>query len=164
MLQANGPIAFARKSRTETESRYSNIERESWASCLVLSDSTSTSMDGMWKCIRTINRLSPSTPNVPSLPTQVVAYAAPHTTVQCEHQVCSWLLCQTGRCTRQGEPACNTGPIRGLDLSVHEVHMHVKASPTRIVENSHGNIKDSTLHMISYHSAGQSTERIAQRT
>ena len=118
-------------------------------------------MDGMWKCIRTINRLSPSTPNVSSLPTQVVAYATPHTTVRCELQVCSWLLCQTGRCTLQVEPACNAGPIRGLDLSVHEVHMHVNASPTRIVEHSHGNIKDSTMHMRSYHSAGQSTERIA---
>ena len=28
LLQANGPIVFARKSLTETESRYANIERE----------------------------------------------------------------------------------------------------------------------------------------
>ena len=28
LLQANGPIAFASKSLTETESRYSNIDRE----------------------------------------------------------------------------------------------------------------------------------------
>ena len=43
---------------------------------------------------------------------------------------------------------CNTGPIRGIDLSVHEVHMHLNASPTRIVEIRMETSKDSTLHAL----------------
>ena len=43
---------------------------------------------------------------------------------------------------------CNTEPIRGLDLSVHEVHMHLNASPTRIVEIRKETSKDSTLHAL----------------
>ena len=43
---------------------------------------------------------------------------------------------------------CNTGPIRGLDLYVHEVHMHLNASPTRIVEIRMETSKDSILHAL----------------
>ena len=43
---------------------------------------------------------------------------------------------------------CNTGPIRCLDLSVHELHMHLNASPTRIVEIRMETSKDSTLHAL----------------
>ena len=43
---------------------------------------------------------------------------------------------------------CNTGPIRGLDLSVHEVYMHLNASPTRIVEIRMEISKGSTLHAL----------------
>ena len=43
---------------------------------------------------------------------------------------------------------CNTGRIRGLDLSVHEVYMHLNASPTRIVEIRMEISKDSTLHAL----------------
>ena len=43
---------------------------------------------------------------------------------------------------------CNTGPIRGLDLSVHELHMHLNASPTRIVEIRMETSKYSTLHAL----------------
>ena len=42
----------------------------------------------------------------------------------------------------------NTGPIRGLDLSVHEVHMHLNANPTRIVEIRMETSKYSTLHAL----------------
>ena len=61
---------------------------------------------------------------------------------------------------------CNTGPIRGIDLSVHEVHMHLNASPTRIVEIRVETSKDSALcmrYVRSYHSASQRTEHIARR-
>ena len=43
---------------------------------------------------------------------------------------------------------CNTGPSRGLALSVHEVHMLVNASPTRMVEIRMETSKDSTLHAL----------------
>ena len=43
---------------------------------------------------------------------------------------------------------CNTGHIRGLDLSVREVHMHLNASPTRIVEIRLETSKYSTLHAL----------------
>ena len=62
LLQANGPIALASKSLTETESRYSDIERGMFGIVF------NTHMDGTWTCIRTINRVSPSTPNISSLP------------------------------------------------------------------------------------------------
>ena len=68
LLHANGPIAFANKSLTETESATPTLNAKCWASCLDLSDSTNMSMDDTWKCIPTINRLSPSTPNISLLP------------------------------------------------------------------------------------------------
>ena len=43
---------------------------------------------------------------------------------------------------------CNTGPIRGLDLSVHEVHMHLNASRTRTVEIRMETSKGSPLHAL----------------
>ena len=43
---------------------------------------------------------------------------------------------------------CNMGPIRVLDLSVHEVHMHLNASPTRIVDIRLETSKDSILHAL----------------
>ena len=53
-----------------------------WESCLDLSDSTNTSMDGTWKCIRTIHRLSPYTPNISSWshPGSHVCYSAYNST------------------------------------------------------------------------------------
>ena len=42
----------------------------------------------------------------------------------------------------------NTGAIRGFDLSVHEIHMHLHASPIRIVEICMETSKDSTLHAL----------------
>ena len=43
---------------------------------------------------------------------------------------------------------CNTGPIRGIDLSVHEVRMHLNASPTRIVDIRIETSNDSTPHAL----------------
>ena len=43
---------------------------------------------------------------------------------------------------------CNTGPIRGHGLSVREVHMHLNANPTRIVEIRKETSKDSTMHAL----------------
>ena len=43
---------------------------------------------------------------------------------------------------------CNTGPIRGLDLHVQEVRMHLNASPTRIVEIRMETSKDRTLQAL----------------
>ena len=43
---------------------------------------------------------------------------------------------------------CNTGPSRGLALSVHEVHMLLNASPTRMVDIRMETSKDSTLHAL----------------
>ena len=43
---------------------------------------------------------------------------------------------------------CNTGPIPVLDLPVHEVHMHLNASPTRILEIRMKTSKYSTLRAL----------------
>ena len=40
----------------------------------------------------------------------------------------------------------NTGPILGIDMYVHEVHMHLNASPIRIVEIRMETSNYSTLH------------------
>ena len=42
----------------------------------------------------------------------------------------------------------NTCPIRGLAMSAHEVHVHLNASPTLIVETRMETSKDSTLHAL----------------
>ena len=44
---------------------------------------------------------------------------------------------------------CNTVPIRCLYMSVHEVIMHLNASPTHIMKIRMETSKDSTLHALS---------------
>ena len=78
--QANDPIAFASKSLTEKESRYSNIEREMMGIVFGLERFHHTSKDATWKCIRTTNRLNPSTPNISTLPHQGWRYSAYNST------------------------------------------------------------------------------------
>ena len=164
MAPSHSPISRWLKQKDATPT----LNAKCWASCLDLSDSTNTSMDGTWKCIWTINRLRPSTPNIYSLPHLGwrVCYSAYNST--------TWASI-TGSDAKLADALsrvnlCNTGPIRGLDLSVLEVHVHLNASPARIVEIRMETSKDSTLHalceiIIWYcHSAGQITERIARRT
>ena len=43
---------------------------------------------------------------------------------------------------------CNTGPIEGIDLSVHETHMHLNASPARITQIRDETENDGTLHAL----------------
>ena len=51
-------------------------------------------------------------------------------------------------------------------MSMHEVHMYLNASPTRIVEIRMETSKDSTLHALCeiISLTGQRTEHIARRT
>ena len=43
---------------------------------------------------------------------------------------------------------CNTGPIEGIDLSVHETHMYLNASPARITQIRDETENDGTLHAL----------------
>ena len=138
VLQENGPIAFASMSLTETESRYSTIEHEILGIVFGL-ERFHQYVYGWHVEVHTDHKLLESiyTKHCLRCPSQVGTYATPHKTDALARVI-----------------PCNTGPIRGLDLSVYEVHMHLNASPTRIVE-----IRMET----SYHSAGQRTEHIARR-
>ena len=40
---------------------------------------------------------------------------------------------------------CNTDTIKGLDVSIHELHMHLNASPTRVQQIQNKTAKNPTL-------------------
>ena len=115
----------------------------------IVSDSTNTSMDGTWKYIRTINRWSPSSPNISSLPHPGwhVCYSAYNSTTHISIKYVPDSDVKLADALSRVNP-CNMGPIRGPDLSMHEVHMYLNASPTRFVEIRTGTSKDTTLHAL----------------
>ena len=142
LLQANGPMAFASKSLTETESRYSNIEREMLGIVF-----------GLYRFHQYVygRHVEVHTDHEPveSIYTKHF-FAAPSMLLRIQQYDVSVKFVPgsevklTDALTRVNP--CNTGPIRGFDLCVHEVHMHLNASPTRIVEIRMETSKYSTLH------------------
>ena len=140
-LQANGHIAFASQSLTETESRYYNIER---------------------KMLGTVFGLERFHQYVYRQHMEVYTDHTPLESIYTKHLFAApprlarmLLRIQQYDVTIKYVPGCdvkptyalsrvnpsNTGPIRGIDLSVHEVHMNLKREPNSYCGNSHGNIE-----------------------
>ena len=148
LLQANGPIAFASKSLTETESRYSNIEREMLGIVFGLERfhqyvyGRHVEVHPDHKPLESIytKHLFAAPPRFARMLLRIQQYDVSIKYVPGSDVKLADALSRVN--------PCNTGPIRGLDLSVHEVHMHLNASPTRIVEIRVETSKDSTLHAL----------------
>ena len=140
LLQANGPIAFAIKSLTEIETRYSNIEREMLGIVFGL-ERFHQYVHGRHVEVHTDHKPLESIytkhhfaapPKLARMLLRIQQYDVSIKYVPGSDVKLADALSRVN--------PCNTGPIRGLDISVHEVHMHLNASPTRTVETS----KDST--------------------
>ena len=128
LLQANDLIAFASKSLTETESRHSNIEREMLGIMFglerfhqyVYGRHVEVHMDHKpLEFIYTKHLFAAP----PSLARRLLRIQQYDVSIKYVHGSDVKLADALSRVNQ-----CNTGPIRGLDLSVHEVHMHLNAS------------------------------------
>ena len=142
------PMAFASKSQTETESRYSNIEREIVGIVFGL-ERFHQYVYGRHLEVHTDNK------PLESIYTKHL-FAAPPRMARMLLRIQQYdvsIKYFPGNDIKLADALprvnpCNSGPIRGLDLSVREVHMHLNASPTRIVEIRMETSKDSTLHAL----------------
>ena len=142
------PITFASKSLTETESRYSNIEREMFGIMFGL-ERFQQYVYGRHVEVHTDHKPSESiyTNHLfaapPRLARMLIRIQQYDVSIKCVPSSGVKLVDALSRVN-----PCFTGSIRGLDLSVHEVHMYLNASPTLIVEIRMGTSKDSTLHAL----------------
>jgi len=145
LLQANGPVKFASKLLSEAESRYSNIEREMLAVLfglekfhyyaygrLVVMESDHKPLEAIFK-----KHLSTAPPRLARMLLRIQKYD-----VQ--------IKCPPGKDIPVADAlsrinSCPGEAVQGLDISVHEVHVHLNASPTRVCQIQEETAKDSTL-------------------
>ncbi len=147
LLQANGPVEFASKLLTETESRYSNIERERemLAVFLVWRGSVITPTAGLllWNLtkppLEAIFRkhLSSAPPRIARMMLRIQKYDAQIKYVPGKDIPVADALSSISSCS--GED------IQGLDVSVHEVNLHLNASPMRVSQIQAETANDATL-------------------
>ena len=102
-------------------------------------------MDDTWKCIRTIKRFYIK--HIFAAPPRLARMLLRMQQYDVSIKYVPRSVIKLADALSRVNP-CNTGHNRGLDLSVHEVHMHLNASPTSIVEIRMETSKDSTLHAL----------------
>ena len=149
LLQANDTIALASKSLTETESRYSNIERD------ILGIVFGLERFHQYVYGRHMKVHTDHTP-LESIYTIHLLFEVPSRLARMLFRIQQYgvnIKYVPGSDIKLADALsrvnpCNTGPIRGLGLSLHKVHMHLNASPTCIVEIRMDTSKDSTLHAL----------------
>ena len=145
LLQADGPVEFASKLLTATESRYSNIEREMLAVLFglekfhyyaygrhVVVESDHKPLEAIFK-----KHLSSAPPRIARMMLRIQKYDAEIKYVPGKDIPVADALSRISSC--YGEA------VQGLDVSVHEVHLHLNASPTRVSQIREETDKDTTL-------------------
>jgi len=145
LLQANGPVECASKLLTTTESCYSNIEREMFAVLFglekfhyyaygrpVVVESDHKPLEAIFK-----KYLSSAPPRIARMmlpiqkyDTQIKYVPGKDIPVADAHSRIS---------------SCYGKDVRGPDVSVHEVHLHLNASPTRVAQIREETDTDTTL-------------------
>ena len=144
-LQANGPVEFASKLLTKTEGRYSNIEREMLAVLFglekfhyyaygqpVVVESDHKPLEAIFK-----KHLSSAPPRIATMMLRIQKYDAQSKYDPGKDIPVADALSRISSCCCQA--------IQGLDVSVHEVHLHLIASPTRVSQIREETAKDTTL-------------------
>ena len=148
LLQDGGPIAFASKSLTETESRYTNIEREMLGIVFGL-ERFHQYVYGRHVDVHTDHKpleaisgkhLINAPPRLARMLLRIRQYDATIKYVPGRDIPLADALSRVN--------PCNTGPIEGIDLSVHETHMYLNASPARITQIRDETENDGTLHAL----------------
>ena len=145
LLQANGPVEFASKLLTETEGRYSNIEREMLAVLFglekfhyyaygrpVVVESDHKPLEAIFK-----KHLSTAPPRIARMMLRIQKYDVQIKYVPGKDIPVADALSRISSCCGKA--------IQGLDVSIHEVHLHLNASPTRVSQIQEQTAKDTTL-------------------
>ena len=145
LLQEGAPIAFASKSLTETESRYSNIEREMLGIVFGL-ERFHQYVYGRHVCVETDHKPLEAISNkhLAIVPPRLERMLIRIQNYDVDIKYVPGRAIPLADALSRVNP-CNTGPIQGLDLSVHEIHVQLNASPACIVKIRHETAKDSTL-------------------
>ena len=145
LLQANGLVEFASRSLTATESRYSNIEREMLAVLFglekfhyyaygrhVVVELDHKPLEAIFK-----KHLLSAPPCIARMMLRIQKYDAKIKYVPRKDIPVADALSRISSC--YGEA------VQGLDVTVHEVHLHLSASPTRVSQIREEMDKDTTL-------------------
>ena len=148
LLQEKGPIEYRSKLLTETESRYSNIEREMLAVVHGLEkfhyyvyvrgvtvETDHKPLEAIFK-----KHLATAPPRIARMMLRVQEYDAEIKYVQGKNIPLADALSRISPCPGD--------TIEGLDVSVHELHLHLNASPTRIAQIKEETAKDETLLLL----------------
>jgi hypothetical protein len=148
LIQDKGPVAFASKAMTDTEQRYSNIEREMLAIVFGLERfhhyvyGRKVRVETDHKPLEAIvkKNLHNAPPRIARMLLRILCYDIEVVYVPGPDVPLADALSRI-------DP-CKTGAIPGLDISVHELHDHINASPTRIAQLKEETDKDPELHAL----------------
>ena len=148
LIQDKGHVEYRSKLLTETETRYSNIEREMLAVVHglekfhyyaygqpVVVETDHKPLEAIFK-----KHLSNSQPRIARMMLRIQKYDITIKYVPGKDIPLADALSRLSPC--QG------GTIEGLDVSIHELHMHLNASPTRVQQIKEETAKDETLHSL----------------
>ena len=145
LLQANGPVEFASKLLSEAESRYSNIEREMLTVLFGLEKfhyyayGRPVVVESDHKPLEAISKkhLSSAPPRLARMLLRIQKYDVQIKHLPGKDIPVADALSRISSCPGEA--------VQGLDISVHEVHLHLNASPTRVCQIQEETAKDSTL-------------------
>ena len=145
LLQANGPVEFASKLLTATESRYSNIEREMLAVLFglekfhyyaygrpVVVESDHKPLEAIVK-----KHLSSAPPRIARMMLRIQKYDVQIKYVPGKDIPVADALSRISLCYDEA--------IQGLDISEHEVYLQLNSSPMRVSQIREETDKDTTL-------------------
>ena len=145
LLQDKGPIEYRSKLLTEAESCYSNIEREMLAIVHDLEKfhyyvyERGVTVETDHKPLQAIfkEHLATAPPRIAKVMLGVQKYDAEIKYIQGKNILLADALSRISPCPGD--------TIEGLDVSVHELHLHFNASPTRIAQIKEETAKDEKL-------------------
>ncbi|KAK3731887.1 hypothetical protein QZH41_008989 [Actinostola sp. cb2023] len=148
LLQDKGPVEYRSKLLTETESRYSNIEREMLAvvhglekfHCYaygrpVVVETDHKPLEAIFK-----KHLASSPPRIARMMLRIQKYDVDIKYVPGKDIPLADALSRLN--------PCHGDEISGLDVTLHELHMHLNTSPTRVKQIQEETAKDTTLHSL----------------
>lgn len=148
LIQDKGPVEYRSKLLTETETRYSNIEREMLAVVHglekfhyyaygrhVVVESDHKPLEAIFK-----KPLSNAPPRIARMLLRIQKYDVEITYVPGKNIPLADALSRLSPCV--GET------IADIDIQVHELHLHLNANPTRIAEIRNETVKDTNLNSL----------------
>ena len=132
LLQSKGPVEYRSKLLSETERRYSNIEREMLSIVYGLEKfhycayGRHVTIETDHKPLESIfkKHLSSAPPRIARMMLRIQKYDIDIKYVPGKEIPLADVLSRLN--------LCNTDTIKGLNMSISELHMHLNASPTRV--------------------------------